>query len=320
LGHSRHRGVTLVVGLLVLLAASFPIVASEERFYVQFIAKIMILAIFAMSLDLLVGYTGLISLGHAMFFGLGGYSLMLLSSNYGDVSLALSLGAALLVCAVAGLFVGLLVLRTSGIYFIMVTLAFAQMLYYFVHDSEHLGGSDGKYIYTRPVLSIFGWQPFTLDNLVNFYYLVLAMAIGAYVLLRVIVASPFGHVLIGIRANEHRMRSLGYATFRYKLVCFVIAGALGGLSGYLAAALDGLVNPELFSWHQSGQALMMVILGGMGTLVGPVLGAAALKLLELVFQTWTSHWQLFLGSFIILAVLVFPNGLASLFWRPSGNA
>jgi branched-chain amino acid transport system permease protein len=195
----------------------------------------------------------------------------------------------------------------------MVMLAFGQMAYYFVHDSKHLGGSDGKYIYVKPVLSVFGWQPFSLDKLAAFYYVILAALVGVYFLLRMLLASPFGRVLVGIKENEPRMRSLGYATFRYKLAGFVIAGVLAGLSGYLAAALDGLVNPELLSWHQSGLALMMVILGGMGTPSGPILGAAALKVLELVLQGWTKHWQLLLGAFIVLVVLVFPNGLASLF-------
>jgi branched-chain amino acid transport system permease protein len=134
-----------------------------------------------------------------------------------------------------------------------------------------------------------------------------------YGLLRVLLASPFGRAIRGIKENEHRMRMLGYATYRYKLVSFVIAGALAGLAGWLAAALDGLVNPEMLSWHNSGQLLMMVILGGMGTPSGPILGAAALKILELVFQIWTKHWQLLLGGFIVLAVLFLPRGLAQLF-------
>jgi branched-chain amino acid transport system permease protein len=148
-----------------------------------------------------------------------------------------------------------------------------------------------------------------------FYYVILVALVGVYFLLRRLLASPFGHVLVGIKANEQRMNSLGFATFRYKLVAFVIAGMLAGLAGYLAAALDGLVNPELLSWHQSGQALMMVIFGGMGTPAGPILGAGALKLLELQLTSWTKHWQLLLGLFIVLVVLVFPNGLASLFGK-----
>ena len=309
----RSLAIVMTIGLAGL--AIFPIFGADEKFYMQFLAKIMALAIFAMSLDLLIGYGGLVSLGHAMYFGLAGYTLMLFSPEYEAASLWISLAGALGACAVAALVVGFLVLRTSGIYFIMVTLAFAQMAYFVVHDSKHLGGSDGKYIYVKPVMSFFGWLPISLDKLAVFYYVILAALVGVYFLLRRLLASPFGHVLVGIKANEHRMRSLGFATFRYNLVAFVIAGMLAGLSGYLAAALDGLVNPELLSWHQSGQALMMVILGGMGTPAGPILGAAALKLLELLLTSWTKHWQLLLGLFIVMVVLVFPNGLASLFGK-----
>jgi branched-chain amino acid transport system permease protein len=228
----------------------------------------------------------------------------------------LSLAASMAVAAIASLVVGLLVLRTSGIYFIMVTLAFGQMAYYYVHDSRTLGGSDGKYIYVRPALELFGWKPFDLENPAHFYYLVLALMVFVYLTLRVLLASPFGRVIAAIRENEHRLRMLGYATFRYKLVCFVLAGMLAGLAGWLAAAHDGLVNPEMLSWHQSGQLLMMVILGGMGTPAGPILGAVALKALELAFQGWTKHWQLLLGGFIVLSVLFMPRGLSQVFeWK-----
>jgi len=309
----------LQFALLAALAAlaAFPLVG--DKFYLQLITKILIMAMFAMSLDLLVGYTGLVSLGHALPFGLGAYALMLLSPESQAASFWVSLAASLAVAGVASLAIGLLVLRTSGIYFIMVTLAFGQMAYYYVHDSRYLGGSDGKYIYVRPVLEIFGWQPFNLENPAHFYYVALALTAFVYATLRVLLASPFGRVIGAIKENEHRMRMLGFATFRYKLVCFVLAGMLAGLAGWLAAAHDGLVNPEMLSWHQSGQLLMMVILGGMGTPSGPLLGAAALKLLELGFQGWTKHWQLLLGLFIVLSVLFIPRGLAQIFdWKRRG--
>lgn len=310
----RSLQIALVAGLVAL--AAFPLVG--EKFYLQFVTKVMIMATFAMSLDLLVGYTGLVSLGHALPFGLAAYALMLLtpaSAGAGWWSLAAALGAA----AVASAVVGFLVLRTSGIYFIMVTLAFGQMAYYYIHDSRYLGGSDGKYIYVRPVLGLFGWQPFDLERPAHFYYFALALMVLVYVALRVLLAAPFGRVIAGIKENEHRMRMLGYATFRYKLACFVLAGMLAGLAGWLSAAHDGLVNPEMLSWHQSGELLMMVILGGMGTPAGPVLGAAALKSLELVLQGWTKHWQLALGGFIVLSVLFLPRGLAHLVeWKRHG--
>jgi branched-chain amino acid transport system permease protein len=309
---SRSLQAALVVALLAL--AAFPLVG--EKFYLQFVTKVMILALFAMSLDLLVGYAGLVSLGHALPFGLAAYALMLMTPEYQAPGFWLSLAASMAVAAIASLVVGLLVLRTSGIYFIMVTLAFGQMAYSYVHDSKHLGGSDGKYIYVRPVLELFGWKPFDLENPAHFYYVVLALMVFVYATIRVLLASPFGRVIVALRENEHRLRMLGYATFRYQLVCFVLAGMLAGLAGWLAAAHDGLVNPEMLSWHQSGQLLMMVILGGMGTPAGPILGAAALKALELVFQGWTKHWQLLLGGFIVLGVLFMPRGLSQVFeWK-----
>ena len=297
--------------LIALMALPF----FAEGFYLQFATKILIVALFALSLDLLVGHAGLVTLGHALFFGLGAYTLMLLSPQAAGASLPLSLGAAMLVAAAAALVVGALVLRTSGIYFIMVTLAFGQMAYYAVHDSKHLGGSDGKYVYVRPVLEIFGWRPFDLEQRLHFYYFALCLLAGFFVLLRIALASPFGRVLAGIKANEHRMRAIGFATYRYKLACFVLAGAAAGVAGWLAAAQEGVVNPEMLSWHQSGQLLMMVILGGSGTALGPLLGAGAFKGLELALQGMTRHWQLALGIFIILAVLALPRGLAQLFPR-----
>ena len=301
----------------VLALAAFPFVG--EKFYIQFVTKVMILALFAMSLDLLVGYAGLVSLGHALPFGLAAYALMLMTPETQAAGIWTSLAASMAVAAVSSLVVGLLVLRASGIYFIMVTLAFGQMAYYYVHDSKYLGGSDGKYIYVRPALELAGWKPFDLESPAHFYYVVLALMVFVYVTIRVLLASPFGRVIVALRENEHRLRMLGYATFRYKLVCFVLAGMLAGLAGWLAAAHDGLVNPEMLSWHQSGQLLMMVILGGMGTPAGPILGAAALKALELVLQGWTKHWQLLLGAFIVLSVLFVPRGLAHIAdWRRRG--
>jgi branched-chain amino acid transport system permease protein len=218
------------------------------------------------------------------------------------------------------LLIGVLVLRTSGIYFIMVTLAFAQMVFFLFHDTKIGGGADGIYVYAKPVAAIAGWEPFTLENHTHFYFVVLVLLTLVYAGLRMLLASPFGRVIVGIRVNEQRMRSLGYRTFRYKLVCFVLAGVLAGMAGYFAAAQFGFVNPETLGWHQSGSVLMMVILGGMGTLTGAVLGAFAMMLLELGFQGLPAvggmdigkHWQLLMGGFIVFAVLLLPHGLLGL--------
>ncbi len=253
-----------------------------------------------------------VSLGHAAFFGVGAYTLMLLSPQYAAASLWLSLPAALAAAAAAAFAIGLLVLRSSGVYFIMATLAFTQMFFYYVTGAKALGGSDGAYIYVKPDAAIFGVTPFRLADPSQFYYVVLVLMAGTYLALRVLLRSPFGHAIQGIRVNEHRMRALGFATFRYKLMSFVIAGGLAGLAGYFDAAQFGFVNPDLFGWRQSGSVLMMVILGGMGTLYGPILGAFALVLVQELLSDLTRHWLLPMGLFIILAVLLLPDGIGGL--------
>ena len=302
----RLRLLALLLPALALLL--FPAVAG--KFYLQLFSTIMITAIFAMSLNLLVGCTGLVSLGHAAFFGLGAYALLLLSPADDAASLWLTLPAAMAVAALAALVIGLLVLRSSGVYFIMATLAFGQMFFYYVTGAKWLGGSDGAYIFVKPDASLFGLTPFRLADARQFYYVVLVLMAATYLLLRVILRAPFGHALQGIRVNEHRMRALGFPTFRYKLAAFVIAGGIAGLAGYLHAAQFGFVNPDLFGWRQSGLVLMMVILGGMATLYGPILGAFALVLLQEFLSGETRHWLLPMGLFIILAVLLLPQGLS----------
>jgi branched-chain amino acid transport system permease protein len=296
--------------VLVLALAAIPFFT--EKFYVQFFAKILIMAILAMSLDLLLGYTGLVSFGHAAFYGVAAYVLAMMTPQYQAASFWLSFPAAVAVAALAALVIGFFVVRTHGIYFIMVTLAFAQMLFFLFHDTKIAGGNDGIYIDVRPDASIGGWKPINLDDHNQVYFLVLAAFVFVFLALRVLLRSHFGHVLAGIRVNEHRMKSLGYATFRYKLVCFVIAGALAGIAGYLSAVQFGVVNPEFMGWHLSAAVMMMVILGGMGTLTGPVVGAVAWMLLEHEFQDLTKHWQLLMGGFIVLATLFLPRGIMGL--------
>ena len=308
------------VVLLVCLLALALLPWFAEKYYIQLFTKIMIMAIFAMSLDLLVGFTGLVSLGHAAFFGLAGYVLAYAAPQYQAADLWLSLPLAMACSGLLALVIGIFVLRTSGIYFIMVTLAFAQMLFFLFHDTKIAGGADGIYVYAKPVAAIAGWEPFTLENHTHFYFVVLVLLVLVYAALRMLLASPFGRVIVGIRVNEQRMRSLGFRTYRYKLVCFVLSGALAGMAGYFSAAQFGFVSPETLSWHQSGGVLMMVILGGMGTLSGAVLGAFSMILLELGFQGLPvvggmdigKHWQLFMGGFIVCAVLLLPHGLLSL--------
>jgi branched-chain amino acid transport system permease protein len=305
----------------VVILAALPLFG--EKFTVQFVTRVLIMAIFAMSLNLLVGFTGLVSLGHAAFFGVAGYCLALSAPQYQAANLWASLPLAMLASGVLALLVGLLVLRTSGVYFIMATLAFAQMVYFFFHDSGFAGGSDGIYIYARPDASVAGWRFLDLEKFADLHYLVLTLFLLAFGFIRLLRDSLFGRVLAGIRVNEHRMRSLGFATFRYKLACFVIAGMIAGLAGYLAAVQYGVVNPEMLGWHLSGTVLMMVILGGMGTLSGPVIGAAAILVLEMTFQSLPEtagvslgrHWQLPMGIAFVLVALFLPRGMAGFLAR-----
>ena len=304
----------LIAPLVALaLVAAFPL--SGATFYVELTTKIMIMAIFALSLDLLVGWTGLVSFGHAAYFGVGAYALAMLSPKAAAAGLWSSLAIAIGVAGLCALVVGFFVLRTRGIYFIMVTLAFAQMFYFVFHDTKVGGGSDGRYVNLKPDASIAGFAPFDLDQPYQVYYVVLAVLVLVFVFLQLLLRSPFGRALQGIRANEPRMRALGFPVFAYKLAAFTIAGALAGLAGYLLAAQSGFVNPEILSWHQSGNVLLMVILGGAGTPYGPIVGAFALTLLHELYSTFTRHWQLWLGITIVLIVLFMPGGLGHLVRR-----
>lgn len=301
---------SLVLKLLALAGlACVPLAGAD--FYTELIAKTLVMAIFAMSLDLLVGFTGLVSFGHAAYFGIAAYAVALLSPKYEAASLWLVLPASVGLAALAALVVGLFVLRTKGIYFIMVTLAFAQMFFYVFHDTPLGGGSDGLYLNVKPTAELGGFLPFDLDQPTHLYYFILAMLVLVYAFLARVLQSPFGRVLVGIKSNEHRMQSMGYLTFRYKLAAFALAGGLGGVAGFLYSVVFGFVTPELLSWHQSGNVLLMVILGGMGNLVGAVAGAFAFVAMQEVFSMWTKHWQLAMGLMIVAAVLFMPGGLSA---------
>jgi branched-chain amino acid transport system permease protein len=293
--------------------AAFPL--GGGPFYVELVTKVMILAIFAMSLDLLVGTTGLVSFGHAAFYGIGAYALALLSPKYDAPSLWLTLPAAILAAWAASVLVGVLVVRVKGIYFIMVTLAFAQMFYFLAHDTELGGGSDGVTMNFRPIATVAGWTPFDTGNTKHVYYLVLAAMVAVAAFIRLVLRSPLGHALRGVKSNEHRMRSLGFPVARYKLASFTIAAGIAGLAGYLSAMQFGYVSPELLSWHESGNVLVMVILGGAGRSHGGVIGAFAFVALKELFQTLTPHWQLPFGATIIVLVILLPGGLLPFFGR-----
>ena len=306
--------VLLGMGLLALLL--FPLVGSD--FYAQMMVRMMILAIFAMSLDVLQGMTGLVSLGHAAYFGLAGYVLAFVTPANEPPNLYLSLLISVAASAAAALLIGALVVRSHGIYFIMVTMAFAQMVYYLFFDNKVLGGSDGLYLNFRPDAL---W--FDLENKRVFYYFTLALMVAVGLFLRRLMWSPFGRALVGIRANEHRMRALGYGTYAHKLAAFTLAGAIAGLAGFLWAAQTGFVNPELMGFHMSAHAIMMVILGGMGNVAGAIIGAFSFEYLLHLFKDLPDiggfrtgkHWQLWMGLFIVAVVVLAPRGLLGLLAR-----
>lgn len=312
------RSTPLFLFACAVVLALFPL--SGSAFYTEMLGKVMIMAIFAMSLDLLVGYTGLVSFGHAAYFGIAAYAVALLSPKYEAASLWLTLPVAVLAAALAAFVIGLFVLRTKGLYFIMITLAFAQMVYFVFHDTKLGGGSDGLYLNFKPEAKIVGKALFDLGNARHFYYVVLILMVVVYLFLRRVLRSPFGHALVGIKANEHRMESLGFPVFRYKLASFTLAGGLGGLAGYLSACQYGFVNPEIIAWHQSGNVLLMVILGGLGHLYGAVAGAFVFVLLQEILSSFTKHWQLLMGAIIVALVLFLPGGLASLAHRLRNRA
>ena len=308
--------------IVALALAALPAVLTP---YTQdLVVKIAVYAIFALSLELLVGAAGLVSLGHAAFLGIGAYVTVLASGNGGAASVLWLLPAAMGAAALYAVFVGALSLRTQGVYFIMVTLAFAQMAYFVFHDTKLGGGSDGIFLYSKPVIELGGTVLLDLDRKPHLYYAVLAALVFSYALLALINRSRFGHALAGIRVNEQRMRAAGFATYGYKLAAFVIAGALAGLAGFLLAGKDGAVNPELLSWHESGAVLLMVILGGIGSLRGAVIGAIAFTLLKELYQSeallgpLAGHWQLTLGLTIIAFVALLPKGLIGLKARLAG--
>jgi branched-chain amino acid transport system permease protein len=303
---------TVFVALCFALLALIPLVSGS--YGVDFVTKIMVYAIFALSLELLVGATGLICFGQAAFFGIGAYAAVLLSSDSNPRSIAWLLPACVTAAAAYALVVGALSLRTKGVYFIMVTLAFAQMAYYVVHDTPLGGGTDGIYLNLKPVLGTL----LDLDKAGTLYGFTLACLAAVFGGLAVLNRSRFGRALAGIRVNEQRMRATGFSTYPYKLAAFTVSGGIAGLAGFLFAVKDGFVNPEMMSWHLSGSVLIMIILGGIGHLRGALIGAFAFALLqelfksEAIFGAFAKHWHLGLGLSIIASVVLLPRGLVGL--------
>lgn len=306
-----RRSSSFVVAVFGLLAL-WPLLTGS--YGTDLVAKIMIYALLALSLELLVGGTGLVCFGQAAFFGIGAYAAILLAPTDGNTpSLLLSLVASIGFAGLFALAVGALSLRTQGVYFIMVTLAFSQMAYYVVHDTALGGGTDGVYLLAKPTL---GW--IDLDQASHMYGLIWLSLLLGFLLLSQLQRSPFGRALSGIRVNEQRMKATGFSVYPYKLAAFTLSGAIAGWAGYLYAIKDGYVNPELLSWHLSGSVLVMIILGGLGQPRGALLGAFAFALLqelfqsEAVFGSYAKHWHLGLGLTIMACVAFMPRGLVAL--------
>ena len=294
-----------VVALLVVLAL-VPVYAGliGNYFLMSLFTRIVILAMAAVSLNLIMGFGGMVSFGHAAYLGIGGYAIGILAKegiNSGFVQWPLALAMS----ALFALAVGALSLRTRGVSFIMITLAFAQMVYYVAIGLDRYGGDDGMTIYKR---SQFG-DLINLSNKTAFYYLCLLLLLLAVYIVWRIVNSRFGMVIQGARSNDRRMRAIGFPTYRYKLVCFVIAGTICGLAGALLANHTDFISPAMMHWTRSGDLIVMAVLGGMGTVFGPVIGAVALLVLEEALSGVTEYWQIIIGPIFLLVVLFARGGI-----------
>jgi branched-chain amino acid transport system permease protein len=295
---------------IVLLVALPPLVtALGQTYYIDLVRRMMILAIAAVSLNLILGYGGLVSFGHAAYLGVGAYAVGILGF-YGIANGWIHILVAVAASALVALAIGAVSIRTSGMYFIMITLAFTQMLYYLGISLAEFGGDDGMRLKSRSDL-----QFIDLRNPVQFYYLALAIMLLSVFLVSKVVNSRFGMALRACKSNDARSRALGFSPYPYRLAAFVMAGALCGLAGALYANHTNYITPGLMSWHQSGELMFMVILGGMASSAGPVLGAFALLILEEILKAWTEHWMVVLGPLLVLSVIFFRRGLAGVFFR-----
>ena len=317
------RRALLLGGLAFALLLPVLAVGLGLDYAIGIATRILILALAAIGLNLILGYGGMVSFGHAAFFGTGAYVVAILSHHAtlgeplatwpfeipGTDQALIAWPAAMLVCALLALVIGAISLRTSGLSFIMITLAFAQMLFFLFVSLEAYGGDDGLSLFARSAAG-----PLELQDARQFYYLVLAFVVLALLLSWRLVNARFGVALQGIRDNERRMRALGFATQRLKLAAFVLSGVIAGLAGALMANHTEFVSPAFLSWHRSGEILVIVVLGGMGTVFGPVAGAIVFFVLEEVLSQWTQHWMVIFGPLLVLAVLFAKRGLWGLIW------
>ena len=307
LGNPRNAVVAVLLAALTLLPLYTAL--TGNTFVMTLFTRVLILALAAGSLNLIMGYGGMVSFGHAVYLGLGGYAIGILAKE-GFNSGLLQWPSAIAVSALFALVVGALSLRTRGVYFIMITLAFAQMVYYVAIGLERYGGDDGLTIRTRSTFGIVD-----LNNKTLFYYLCFAILIASIYLISRLVNSRFGLVIQGVRSNERRMRAVGFGVFRYKLVCFVIAGALCGLAGALLANHTNFISPAMMFWTRSGDLMVMVVLGGLATPFGPLIGTVTFLLLEEALSRVTEYPGLFLGPALLLVAIYMHGGIEGLLAR-----
>ena len=307
-GRSKLSTILLPAIIFVALAlVPFAAAFGAEKYILALITRVMIFAVAAIALDLLVGYGGLVSFGHAASVGLGAYAVGILASHgFGEALIALP--AAILAGALFAFITGIVCLRTRGVYFIMITLAFSQMAFFTASSLAPYGGDDGLTIHARDTIAGLA----LMKNDRTLYYVVFVALLGTYIFCRRLIASRFGRVFRGTKENPVRMASLGYNVFRYQLAGYVIAGAIGGLSGFLLANATEFVSPAYMSWQRSGELIIMILLGGIGTLHGAILGAAAFLLAEEWLSGLTEQWKMIFGPLLILVVLFARGGLAEL--------
>ncbi len=325
---SVFNKITLLSALALLLALPWLLDISGQQYLLSLATRVLIYGLAASSLNLILGYGGMVSLGHAAFMGIGGYTVGILAFHSYEGSPLLSWPLqlsgsengllvwplAMLLAALFGLVTGAISLRTRGMHFIMITLAFAQMVYFFFTSLDTYGGGDGISMYNRNQLA-----GLDLGSDWTFYYLCLAVLLAFLYLMHRLINSRFGRVLVGSRENEQRLQVLGFATFGYRLASYCLAGGAAGLAGALLVNQGEYVSPGLIHWTRSGEVMVMVLLGGMGTLAGPVLGAAALLFLEEYLAMYTEHWMVILGPFLILVVLFARGGLYGLLFDRKGK-
>jgi branched-chain amino acid transport system permease protein len=302
--------------LLFAMLALVPLLGLiiRDGYVLNLVSRVMILAIAAIGLDLILGYGALVSFGHAACVGIGAYGMGIMASH-GYNGILAGLLAALAASAAFAAMTGLISLRTKGVYFIMITLAFGQMAFYTAASLRAYGGDDGLTVATRSL--VLGVNVFKSDR--AFYYCILAVLIGVYTLCRAIVASRFGRVLQGAKQNPQRMQAIGFNPYSYQLVAYVMAGTIAGLSGFLLANLTEFVSPAYMSWQRSGELIVMVVMGGMGSLHGAVIGAAVFILLEEWLSGFTEHWKVIFGPILVLIVLFMKGGILGSIKRFTGD-